>query len=47
MQNAQDVAIIRAARVVIADGSPFARRLTRNMLVGLGVRSVMDVSDGP
>lgn len=47
MQNARDEAIIRAASVVVADRSPFARRLTRNMLVGLGVRSVTAVSDGP
>jgi CheY-like chemotaxis protein len=47
MQNARDEAIIRAASVVIADRSPFARRLTRNMLVGLGVRSVIEVPDGP
>jgi two-component system chemotaxis response regulator CheY len=47
MQNARDEAIIRAASVVIADRSPCARRLTRNMLVGLGVRSVTEVSDGP
>ena len=47
MQNAQQEAIIRSANVLIADRSPFARRLTRNMLVGLGVRSITEVADGP
>ena len=47
MQNAQDEAIIRSASVLIADRSPFARRLTRNMLVGLGVRSITEAADGP
>lgn len=47
MRNSRDEEMIRAASVLIADRSQFARRLTRNMLVSLGVRSVLDVADGP
>lgn len=47
MRNARDEEMIRAASVLIADRSQFARRLTRNMLVSLGVRTVIDAADGP
>jgi CheY-like chemotaxis protein len=46
MRNVHDKELIRAANVLIADGSQFGRRLTRNMLVSIGVRSVTDVADG-
>ena len=46
MRIAHDEEMIRAASVLIADRSQFARRLTRNMLVTLGVRSVIDAADG-
>src|SRR6185503_1252702 len=39
--------MVRAASVLIADGSHFGRRLTRTMLVSLGVRAVIEVADGP
>ena len=38
--------MLRRASVLIADRSQFARRLTRNMLANLGVRSVDEVEDG-
>ena len=47
MRNARDEEMVRAASVLIADRSQFGRRLTRNMLVSLGVRSVIEVADGP
>ena len=47
MQNARDEERVRAASVLIADRSQFARRITRNMLVGMGVRTVIDAADGP
>ena len=46
MRIAHDEEMIRAASVLIADRSQFARRLTRNMLVTLGARSVIDAADG-
>jgi len=47
MGKTRDEEMVRAASVVIADGSQFGRRLTRTMLVGLGVRSITEVADGP
>jgi CheY-like chemotaxis protein len=46
MRNSRDEKTISAARVVIADGSQFARRLTRAMLINLGMRSVTEVGGG-
>jgi two-component system chemotaxis response regulator CheY len=47
MGKTRDEEMVRAASVVIADGSQFGRRLTRTMLVSLGVRSITEVADGP
>lgn len=46
MRNSREDELIRASSVVIADRSQFARRLTRNMLIGLGMRSIIEVGDG-
>jgi two-component system chemotaxis response regulator CheY len=46
MRNSREEELIRATSVVIADGSQFCRRLTRNMLVSLGMRSITEVGDG-
>lgn len=47
MRNIHDEEMVRAASVLIADGSQFGRRLARTMLVSLGVRSITEVADGP
>jgi CheY-like chemotaxis protein len=47
MRKSRDEEMLRAASVLIADGSQFGRRLTRTMLVSLGVRSITEVADGP
>jgi two-component system chemotaxis response regulator CheY len=46
MRKTRDEEMVRAASVLIADGSQFGRRLTRTMLVSLGVRSITEVPDG-
>ena len=46
MRNSREEELIRASSAVIADRSQFARRLTRNMLIGLGMRSITEVGDG-
>jgi two-component system, chemotaxis family, chemotaxis protein CheY len=46
MQNSSEQAAIRAASAMIADPSQFGRRLTRNMLVNLGMRSITEIGDG-
>jgi CheY-like chemotaxis protein len=47
MRKTRDEEMVRVASVLIADGSQFGRRLTRTMLVSLGVRSITEVADGP
>ena len=47
MRNIRDEEMVRAASVLVADGTQFGRRLTRTMLVSLGVRSITEVADGP
>jgi two-component system chemotaxis response regulator CheY len=46
MRNSRDEKMISAASVLIADGSQFARRVPRGMLINLGIRSVAEVADG-
>ena len=46
MRNSRDEKAVRTASVVIADGSQFARRVTRGMLINLGMRSVAEIGDG-
>lgn len=38
--------VIRSSHVLIADRSQFARRLTRSMLINLGIRSIAESEDG-
>jgi two-component system, chemotaxis family, chemotaxis protein CheY len=47
VRNSHNEETVRAASVLIADASQFGRRLTRTMLVSLGVRSITEVADGP
>jgi two-component system chemotaxis response regulator CheY len=38
--------VVQHSTILLADGNQFMRRLTRSMLNSLGVRSVVEVSDG-
>lgn len=46
MRDRQFEGIIQGLTVVIADHNQFMRRLTRGMLTNLGVRTVIEASDG-
>ena len=38
--------MIQGLNILIVDGNPFMRRLTRNMLMNLGAKSVLEAVDG-